>query len=281
MRYIIKQSTTLLEALTEAAPDSSRNTIRCWLRDGRVLLDGKAMNKPAFPVKEGQKIEVSARKLKSEGPVKIIYEDSDLVVIDKPSGLLSVASNFETQKTAHAILKKRYRPKKVYVVHRLDQETSGVMAFALSEVAYNHLKSDLAQHKVSRVYYGIVEGHLKGEGSWTSYLYEDKNYYVHASDNPEHGERAVTHYKAENYHDGQTLVRFELETGKKNQIRVHTQLAGHPIVGDIKYGSSRDRSDRLCLHAAELIFFHPVLKKQMTFSSPLPQTFLSLVKSKK
>src|SRR5205807_9961609 len=121
---------------------------------------------------------------------------------------------------------------KVFVIHRLDQDTSGVMVFALSQDAYVDLKTELAKRKVKRVYYAIVEGVLLGKGSWTSYLYEDKNYVVHAKEAPHEGEKATTHFEAIKSQKGYTLVRFELETGKKNQIRVQAEAAGHPIAGD-------------------------------------------------
>jgi tRNA pseudouridine32 synthase/23S rRNA pseudouridine746 synthase/23S rRNA pseudouridine1911/1915/1917 synthase len=267
MRHIIEEQTTLLEALGKVAPDSSRNTLRTWVKDGRVVVDGIVQTQVNAPLTKGQQLVVEGRKPKKEGSLPILYEDSHFVVIDKPSGLLSVATNFDSQNTAHALLKRRYAPKKVYVVHRLDQDTSGVMMFALSELAYETLKAALAKHDVKRIYYGVVEGELQGKGTWDSYLYEDANYYVHATDDPTKGERAITHYEAVEYRNGKTKVRFQLETGKKNQIRVHCQMAGHPIVGDTKYGSPIQHARRLHLHAAELSFIHPATNKEMHFSS--------------
>jgi len=275
MRHTIKNITTLLEALTELAPDSSRNTLRTWIKDSRVSVDGKRVLQPALELVPGQIITVSARPLKKEGPLTILYEDNHLIVVDKPAGLLSVSTDFETTNTAHAILKRRFKPRKVFVVHRLDQDTSGVMMFALSDEAYHFLKAELMKHDVKRHYYGLVEGHLQGKGTWTSYLFEDSKYLVHSSPRPEAGERAVTHYEAAHYHNGRTLVRFELETGKKNQIRVHTTVAGHPICGDEKYGGHA--ASRLFLHAFELCFLHPISKKQLQFISPLPEPFLHLL----
>ncbi len=266
MHYTTKEPICLLEALAHLAPESSKNTLRGWLRDGRVAVDGTLQRKPALQLRRGQEITV-ASKQKKEGPLRILYEDAHLVVIDKPTGLLSVATDFETQRTAHAILKKRYYPKKVYVIHRLDQETSGVMCFALSEVAYHFLKAELAQHKVQRHYEGRVEGKLEGKGVWVAYLEEDKNYYMHSSQDPTRGERAVTHYEAIAYDPAkdQTRVAFQLETGKKNQIRVHAKDAGHPLVGDTKYGGSDAK--RLYLHAKKLVFIHPITHKEVTVES--------------
>ena len=275
MRYSIKQTSPLLDALANHFPESSRNTLRTFLKDERVLVDGKLLTDPKQEVLAGQELQVLPRRLKKEGLLQIIYEDKDLVVVDKPAGLLSVATHFDTQNTVHAILKKRYIRRKVYVIHRLDQETSGVMMFALSEEAYNKLKSDLAAHLVRRIDYGVVEGALDSKGTWESYLLEDKNYLVHAHDKPTAGaERAVTHYETVRQHGDFTLVRFELETGKKNQIRVQSAKAGHPIYGDSKYGAKLPLSKRLYLHAFELHFTHPLTQKSLVFTSQLPKEFL-------
>ncbi|MDB6081794.1 MAG: Pseudouridine synthase [Chlamydiia bacterium] len=278
MRQTIEKEMILLDALVQLAPESSKNTLRTWIKDGRVVIDGVVATLAVLPVHPQQKLEVLPKPLKKEGSLKIVYEDSNIVVVDKPAGLLSVSTNFQTENTAHALLKRRYKPNKVFVVHRLDQDTSGVMIFARSEKAYDVLKRDLAAHDVKRVYYGIVTGHLKGKGSWTSYLLEDKNYFVNSSQDPERGEKATTHYEAVHHSGGKkelTLVRFTLETGKKNQIRVHAQESGHPIHGDDKYGT-KERG-RLCLHAAELQFLHPITQKPLVFKAPLPKEFLSLL----
>ncbi len=282
MRHIIKETCPLLEALADIFPDSSNNTLRTMLKDERVLVDGKLKANPKDLVQAGQKIEVLSHVLKKAKDEKgkkkrsltIIYEDKDLVVVDKPNGLLSVATNFDTQNTAHAFVKKQHPRRKVYVIHRLDQETSGVMMFALTEEAYHKLKSDLAAHDVERIYYGVVEGSLSGKGSWVHYLIEDKNYLVHAYEKPvADSERAVTHYEAVKQQGNFTLVRFQLETGKKNQIRVQCAKAGHPIYGDEKYGAKLPFAKRLYLHAAELCFTHPITQKKLIFKSNLPNDF--------
>ena len=274
MEYRIEQETTLLDALEKCYPDSTRNTLRAMVRDGRVFLDDKLVTSASTPLAPGQELRIGQRQQKKVGPLKVVYEDRDLIVIDKPTGLLSVATNFDSKNTAHAILKKQYSPKKIFVVHRLDQDTSGLMIFGLSEEAYEDLKAKLAAHDMQRIYYGIVEGKLTGKGTWTSYLSEDNNYLVHSSDDPNSGERAVTHYEAVLHRKEVTLVRFQLETGKKNQIRVHTAEAGFPIYGDEKYGAVKPYARRLYLHAFELRFRHPTTNKELCFTSPLPKEFL-------
>jgi len=278
MKLQITKEIELLEALSALLPDSSRNTLRGIARDMRVFVDGRVASDVRIKVRAGQEVEVR-KKEKKEGELLIHYEDEHLIVIEKPAGLLSVATDFDITNTAHAILKNRYKARKtkVYVIHRLDQETSGLMVFALTEEAYHTLKQELMVHDVERIYYGCVHGELSHSGTWESYLKEDANYFVHASDNPAFGERAVTHYEPIYYKPPYTLVRFQLETGKKNQIRVQSATAGHAIVGDNKYGPKSAKKMRLFLHAAELHFTHPVSKKRLSFFSHAPPQFLSLL----
>jgi 23S rRNA pseudouridine1911/1915/1917 synthase len=277
IKYTATNNLPLLEILVHMAPDSSKATLRSWIHEGRVQVNGLAITKTNYPVSEGQLITVGAKPLFLKGVVQILYEDQDLVVIDKPEGLLSVAAAFEKEQTAYAFLKERYRRHKVYPVHRLDQDASGVMIFALSERARDELKKIFEAHDITRIYYALVEGQLKGEGTWQSYLYEDDHYYVHTARDSSKGKIAITHYRAIKPTLRWTLLELKLETGRKNQIRVHCQKAGHSIVGDKKYGAHTHFIKRLGLHAAFLSFKHPFTGKQLTFNSPLPQAFTKFV----
>jgi tRNA pseudouridine32 synthase/23S rRNA pseudouridine746 synthase/23S rRNA pseudouridine1911/1915/1917 synthase len=149
------------------------------------------------------------------------------------------------------------------------------MLFARTEAARDQLKDMFEKHDLERTYIGIVEGVLDAEkeGTWSAYVYEDGNYVVHATTDPSRGALAVTHYTIERSDMRSTWLRMELETGRKNQIRVHCQLAGHPIVGDRKYGAKTNPIKRLCLHAHSLAFKHPITQKPMRFISPIPQAF--------
>jgi len=212
--------------------------------------------------------------------VKIV-EDHDLVVIDKPMGLLSVATDSNTENTAHAYLKNYFNQKRVFVVHRLDRDTSGVMLFALNERARDRLKSIFEKHDIERTYCAIVEGFVApNEGTWSSYLYEDAQYIVHATENPKKGKKAITHYSCQKATPQYSLVLLRLETGKKNQIRVHCQNAGYPVAGDEKYGAKTNPLRRLALHAFSLAFEHPFTHKKMRFEIPIPEKFFQIVKFK-
>ena len=278
MKYLVTEACPLIQALTALSPQSTKNTLRSWLKDGRVSVDGEMVKIANLACRKGQQIEVSDRKKIIQGNIQIIFEDQHIVVIDKPYGILSVAAAFNNKETAHAFLKEKYRPRRVHVVHRLDQETSGVMLFALSEYAYDGLKETFAKHDLERQYVAIVEGQLEqSSGTWQSYQYEDPNYVVHETTDPEGARLCITHYKVEETARHFSRLRLTLETGRKNQIRVHCQSAGHPVVGDKKYGGTSNPIKRLCLHANLLALKHPVTGKEMRFESPVPPGFEKLV----
>ena len=175
-------------------------------------------------------------------------------------------------------MQRYFHPRRVHIVHRLDQDTSGVMLFALSEEGKIGLKELFAAHDLVRQYVGIVEGTFtQAKGTWKSYLFEDKNYRVHVVRSAEKGELAITHYLLEGNTRQFSRLRLTLETGRKNQIRVHCQNAGHSIVGDYKYGAKTDAMKRLALHAHLLEFIHPLTGEEMTFCSPIPEEFDRLV----
>jgi tRNA pseudouridine32 synthase/23S rRNA pseudouridine746 synthase/23S rRNA pseudouridine1911/1915/1917 synthase len=279
MKFTATQTSSLLDLLAKNFPDSSINTLKGWLKQGRILVDGIVETHPKKIVVAGESVQVGERKKFATEGVKILYEDQHLVVIEKPEGLLSVSTAFEKKRTAHGVMKFHYRPKLVHVVHRLDQETSGVMVFALSEEAKEGLKKLFKSHDITRKYYAIVEGKPEASsGTWETYLYEDKAYNVHITEDPTRGQLATTHYAIKAIHHRYALLELQLETGKKNQIRVHCKHFGHPIVGDKKYGGKTNPLKRLGLHAHHLGFVHPITNKKLEFNSPLPPVFQKLVR---
>lgn len=270
-KQVVKEA-PLGQFLEEWFPDCSRSTIRSWIKVGRVLIDGKKATRIDQQLLPGRIVEIVKKQHKVAGRVKLLYRDSEIVVLDKPSGLLSVATEKESEDTLHALLKQEF--KKIYVIHRLDQETSGVILFALTENAFHRLKQLFKEHSILREYEAIVEGIVEGdEGSWENYLWEDKQYKMHVTNDHKKGERAVTHWKVEGRSKGYTKLTLTLETGKKNQIRVQAAYAGHPVAGDKKYGAKLERFKRLALHAKKLELVHPVLDKVMKFTSKPPEWF--------
>lgn len=279
MKTIAEENEPLLYVMAKIAPDSSKTTLRSWIKEGRVTVDEQTIKRSDHLVYKGQKVEIGKKKNLAEHTLHILYEDNHLVAIDKPEGLLSVSTAFEKKETAYSILKRHYYPRKVSVVHRIDQDTSGVMIFALSDQGYHGLKALFESHDIERSYCAIVEGKINPlQGTWKSYVYEDANYFVHSSQNPERGSLAITHYRVNAFSPRYSRLILNLETGRKNQIRVHCQDNNHPIVGDKKYGSTIDPVRRLCLHAVSIAFDHPVTGKRLAFRSPAPECFKKLVK---
>lgn len=280
MKYIANATMPLLEVLVLISPQSSKNTLKSWIKEGRVHIDGEQAKNSSILLSKGQTVTVGHKKKVLQSGIPIIFEDDDLVIIDKPSGLLSVSTAFEKGETAHAILKKHYHPRKVFVIHRLDQDTSGVMVFALNQTTFEKLKELFATHEIERSYTAIVEGQVaKESGTWQSYLVEDKQYVVHETDDEDEGQCAISHYKTIGRSKLYSCLQVTLETGRKNQIRVHCESAGHPVVGDKKYGAHSNPIKRLALHAHLLAFKHPSTKKKLRFESEVPKDFYRLVPS--
>lgn len=277
MKWIAPTDLPLVEGLAKLFPDSSGNQLRRFVESGRVSINQVEVKKVNLWLKKGDEIKVASKKQNLSHGLKILFQDNDLIVIEKPENLLSVATLYDEEMTAHAILKKYLKPKRVYPVHRLDRETSGIMMFACSETARDALKEQLARHSVEREYVALVHGIFESkQGSWESYLVEDKNYYVRSNSA---GQYAKTHYTVLSERGARSLIRLQLETGRKNQIRVHCSEAGHPVFGDKKYSDKKDCSKRLFLHAIKLRFTHPISKKEMLFESALPLEFHHAIKT--
>jgi len=212
----------------------------------------------------------------------ILYEDKDILVVDKPAGLLTVATEREKSRTAHSILTDYIRigcgrsRKRLFVVHRLDRDTSGTLIFAKSEEAKLRLQDQWKQ--TEKKYLAIVHGKCeKSSGTITTYLAEDKAYKVYSTSDSTKGKLSQTAYKVLRMIKGYSMLEVTLLTGRKNQIRVHLAGIGHPIVGDMKYGKVDEPLSRMALHARLICFKHPFSGKQLTFESRIPVFFTTLV----
>jgi tRNA pseudouridine32 synthase/23S rRNA pseudouridine746 synthase/23S rRNA pseudouridine1911/1915/1917 synthase len=228
---------------------------------------------------------MDAKKNKRHLPrnLEIIYEDDDIIIVDKPAGLLTVKTETDKTRTAKYILtdyirKGNYKSRKqIYVVHRLDQWTSGVLIFAKSEEVKEKLQDQW--DKTEKKYLAIVHGHLKEkEGVISSYLAENKMFVVYSTNDKVKGKLSHTAYKVVKESGNLSLLEINLLTGRKNQIRVHMADQGHPIVGDRKYGKGDDGFKRLALHAKSISFLHPVTGKQMFFETKMPAYFREVMK---
>ncbi len=215
----------------------------------------------------------------------VLYEDKDLLVVDKPEGLLSVATEREKDRTAHSILTEYIRKgcgrsqKRLFVVHRLDRDTSGVLIFAKSEEAKFRLQDRWKE--TEKKYLAVVHGQCeKSSDTITSYLAEDRAYNVYSTSDSTRGKLAQTIYKVLRQTKRYALLEVTLLTGRKNQIRVHLAGIGHPIVGDIKYGKPDDEQPRMALHARSIAFRQPFSGKPLAFESKVPEFFAILVPDK-
>ncbi|MFL6247204.1 MAG: RluA family pseudouridine synthase [Thermoanaerobaculia bacterium] len=293
MRSVVAQPQQLLDALAAMYPESSRTTLRQMLQTGRVRVNGEIEKNARRELEEDDTIDVADKAVHRNLPegLAILHEDNDVIVVLKANGLLTVATERERDTTAQAYLNVYLGQKKgeerIQVVHRLDRETSGVLVFAKNAYAREQLKEQFAAHTVDRVYIALVEGVMDPEeGTFRSYLREMRDLKMVSVDEhdvaaglprqPEGAKYAVTHYRTIETSGKYSMLEVTLETGRKNQIRAHLSEAGHPVLGDRMYGSEVNPIGRLGLHAKLLGFDHPVTRKHMVFTAPVPKAFRGL-----
>ena len=282
--YVIDREAPLLEWMLSALP-GSKTKIKAILQGHGIKVDGKQVTQFDFPLKPGMKVSVSKSKkndtFKSRY-VNIVYEDRWLVVIEKKIGILSMAaghSSLNVKSVLDDYFKRTRQKCTAHVVHRLDRDTSGLMIYAKDMQTEQLLERDWHGTVFDRRYVAVVSGEMEeDEGTIANWLKDNAAYVTYSSPLDNGGKYAVTHFHTLKRTTEHSLVEFRLETGRKNQIRVHTSDMGHPICGDIKYGNGDDPLHRLCLHAYVLCFYHPVTGKPMGFETPIPAQFRSLFK---
>ena len=276
----------LLSFLIEQKVKKSRNAIKLLLTHKQVKVNGKVISLHNYQLISGDIVTIHKTTKKQEYKqlkgLKIIYEDDSLVVINKEAGLLAIATDKEKRDTAYSIvseyLKDSNFKNRVFVLHRLDRETSGLMMFAKNEEVQEMMQKNWDNIILTRSYVAVVEGKISPEeGSIVSWLNEDKNYVMHSSSFDNGGQKAITHYRTLKTNNYFSLIELNLETGRKNQIRVHMQHIGHPIIGDKKYGSRASLIRRVALHANELVFVHPITKETLQFKLAIPEKMKSLL----
>ncbi|MBN1924872.1 MAG: RluA family pseudouridine synthase [Prolixibacteraceae bacterium] len=281
--YVVKEPIELMKFLQDFIPNKSRNNLKSLLSYSQIEVNGTTRTRFNYPLKPGDQVTVKWERspvmaTKSFRGFSIVYEDSHLIVIDKHHGILSVATDKEKENTAYSFLRthvKRVDPSnKIFIVHRLDRETSGLMVFAKSPEVQAMFQDHWKEVLTERSYVAIVEGIVeKEEGTVESYLHENKAMVVYSDQNPERGKKAVTKYKVLQRKGDYSLLQLWLDTGRKNQIRVHMQQLGHPVVNDKKYGAVSNPINRLGLHSKILEFRHPVTGNPLRFETPLPRKF--------
>jgi 23S rRNA pseudouridine1911/1915/1917 synthase len=272
---------TLLPYLFERLAAFKRGEVKRMLRFGSVYVNGLRTTRHDKPLRPGDEVRIkrdatragSGRPTAARG-LEIVYEDRDLVVVNKPVGLLTVSTADEQEHTAYRELTEYLRRKgelrgRLHVVHRLDRETSGLLIFARSDAVRKAFHENWGE--VEKRYYAVVEGLPKAdEGTVRSHLAQDKSLRVRSVQPSEDAKLAVTHYRVIRRGRRRALLDVLLETGRKNQIRVHLAERNHPVVGDPKYGAKQGPGGRMGLHAYRLAFTHPVTGERLDFETPLP-----------
>ena len=276
----------LMEHLSASMPDRKRTFIKQLLSHNQVAVNGRPESQFDLELQPSDSVKVNFThefKVFNNRRLKIVYEDDDIIVVEKGYGLLSMGNDKKPDNTAYSILRgsvKWTNPlNKIFIVHRLDRDTSGLMMFAKSMEAKEKMQHNWNNMVLNRVYVAVVEGEPEEkEGTVKSYLVENSRYEVYSTDDPKKGQLAVTRYRTIQTNGKYSLLELELDTGRKNQIRVHMHDLGHPISGDTKYGAEKSPLHRLALHAKTLRFIHPITRQIMDFSSRVPGGFMSITR---
>lgn len=282
MKHTLKvdRNGELLDFILSADLPYGRSKIKSLLKHGCISIDNEATTQFNDPIKPGQTITIVEHNQQLDTNLEIIYEDSEILVINKPYKLLTVATNKNEELTAYRLasdyVKTQDSKNRIFVVHRLDQDTSGVMMFAKNEKVKRMYQDNWNDAVDDRTYIALVTGRVaKDKDTIRSFLRENKTTHMYSTHT---GQEAITHYEVIKKTDNFSLLKVNLDTGRKNQIRVHMHDIGHPILGDKKYGSTENPMKRLGLHAYRLTLIHPKTKKRMNFIAPMPPKFERLSK---
>lgn len=286
--FSVKNDSSLMEFLISQT--QKRKQVKIWLKFKSVQVNGVYQSQFDFPLKSGDQVTISqdrfaAPSTELPSKIKILFEDESILVIDKPAGLLSIATDGEKEKTAYfkinSYLNQRdpFKESRIWIVHRLDQGTSGIMVFAKNELIKKKLQEDWGSG--TKRYEAVISGKITPpEGEIRTFLIEGSQYKMRSTEDSKKGQLAITRYKTLESSDHFSLLEIDLKTGRKNQIRVHLAEKGKPIIGDEKYGSLINPIKRLALHAVFLEFVHPITQKPISFKSPAPSTFRHIVHKK-
>lgn len=276
----------LLDFLLKNAGNKSRTKIKATLRGQGIKVNGRITTQFDYRLKPGMKVSIS--KAKRDGQqlvsryVKLVYEDRHIVVIEKAEGILSMAaghSSLNVKSVLDDYFHKSHQRCTAHVVHRLDRETSGLMIYAKDMDTEQILEHNWHDIVYDRRYVAVVSGEIEDDGGTiANWLKDNKAYVTYSSPVDNGGKYAITHFHVLARTTEHSLVEYRLETGRKNQIRVHSADMGHPVCGDMKYGNGDDPLHRLCLHAYRLDFYHPITGSRMEFETPIPPAFNRLFK---
>ncbi len=268
----VEKSCELMEFLLDNIQGKSRNNIKSLLKYKQVRVNGSIQSQFNYRLNIGDTVEIG--KYRTDEDLDIIYEDDYLIAINKPANVLSVRNNKGEYSAISMIL--RYLKKStinpnVHVLHRLDKATSGVFIVAKDEKVQKQMQANWNEIVAFRGYYAIVEGEVPKSGRIESNLVENQEGFVFSTQGE--GKHAITNYKVMKRNRGYSLMDINIETGRKNQIRVHMKELGHPVVGDMKYGNKSKLLSRLALHSYRLVFIHPITNKRIDLRCDMPKEF--------
>lgn len=265
-----------IEILQKAYPDSSNATLTKWVKFGRVEINGQRIKRKDTLFKEDSSVRILKKTL-NPFDFPVLYEDEHIIVVHKPDFLLSVDSLDPKERSVHADLKKHFKPKVIYPLHRLDRNVTGPLIFAKTQKANELLKEAFYDRRVHREYRALVHGEMEcDEGTWETTLEEGSGYKMRVTEDT--GKHAITHYEVLQKNKRASLLKLKLDTGRKNQLRIHTAHASHPIFGDDKYGTP-DSARKIALYACSLQFEHPITGKSLEFHVRAPKSFWQLAQN--
>ena len=280
-KLIVKKDDTLYNYLRENLNNKSKNNIKSLLKKNQIKVNNNITSKYDYNILAGDIITIldNYTNTSTNITLDIIYEDNDIIVVNKPPGILSISNSKEKELTLYRevsnYLKKQN--KKVFVIHRLDKDTSGVIMFAKNQKIQKLYQDNWNKLAILREYTSVVYGTTPKEGHIESYLKQSKDLKVYSSKNKD-GLFSITDYERLKHNDKYSLLKIHISTGRRNQIRCHMSDIGHPLVGDTRYNKKKDKSKRLYLHANKLEVINPLTKKVLTFTCPIPESFYELLK---
>ncbi len=275
--YIVNNNIDLYNFLRNALPKLSKNSIKNLISNKKIYVNNTLITRYNYELNNGDKVIIKERILNN---IEIIYEDKNIIVINKPSSLLTISTQNEKIKTAYhyvsEYLKSKNKNNKVFVIHRLDKDTSGIVMFAKNEKIKKLYQNSWDELVKKRRYYAIIEGIMKNKcGTIKSYLIEENNY-VHST-NKDKGKLSITEYKVLKEKNNISMLDINLKTGRKNQIRVHMKENNTPILGDKKYGRKTNLIKRMALHAYKLEIIDPISKNLFIFETSMPKEFNNII----
>jgi 23S rRNA pseudouridine1911/1915/1917 synthase len=279
--FIVNSSVNLLDSIFEFKKDLSKKSIKSYIKNKMVRVNNKIITNSSYLLNNGDEVEICYEKrVIPKYDLNILYEDDYLIAINKPCGLLSISNDKEKEITAYRMVsdyvKSNNKKNFIFVVHRLDQDTSGVLIFSKNEKIRDKMQDNWNNIVKKRGYIAIVDEKMSGNGTIHIFLAEDKRQFVYSSKNGI-GKEAITHYNVVKNNKNYSMVQVFIDTGRRNQIRVHLSEHGFPIVGDKKYRCKTNPIKRLCLHANMLEFIHPVSKKMVSIKCDAPNEFKNII----